>query len=184
MEAKIASKIPAEPGWQYEPKWDGFRCIALRDGQTVELQSKAGQSLTRYFPEIVSALSAVEPRHFVLDGEIIVPLDGRLSFDDLLQRIHPAASRIKKLSETHPAEMVVFDLLADEKGASVFEKPLAERRPLLEAFYDRYLRGSDKIVLSRVSHDEKAARKWLNEMRGQLDGIIATSRTDPANEPY
>jgi ATP-dependent DNA ligase len=179
MEAKIASKIPAEPGWQYEPKWDGFRCIALRDGQTVELQSKAGQSLTRYFPEIVSALSAVEPRHFVLDGEIIVPLDGRLSFDDLLQRIHPAASRIKKLSETHPAEMVVFDLLADEKGASVFEKPLAERRPLLEAFYDRYLRGSDKIVLSRVSHDEKAARKWLNEMRGQLDGIIAKKLDEP-----
>jgi ATP-dependent DNA ligase len=179
MEAKIAAEIPAEPGWQYEPKWDGFRCIALRDGQSVELQSKAGQPLTRYFPEVVAALKAVEPRRFVLDGELIVPLNGRLSFDDLLQRIHPAASRVKKLSETHPAEMVVFDLLADEKGAPVFERPLMERRPLLEAFYNKYLRGNEKIVLSQVSQDEKAARNWLKEMRGQLDGIVAKKLDEP-----
>src|SRR6185312_5742740 len=136
-------------------------------------------SLTRYFPEIVAALSAVEPRRFVLDGELIVPLDGRLSFDDLLQRIHPAASRVKKLSETHPAEMVVFDLLADENGTPVFEKSLAERRPLLEAFYEQYLRGNGRIVLSQVSQDEKTARNWLKEMRGQLDGIVAKKLAEP-----
>src|SRR5438105_15113089 len=97
MEAQLVDAIPEVGDWQYEPKWDGFRCLAFRDGDHVELQSKAGQPLARYFPEIVAAVAALKPKKFVLDGEIVVPVGDELSFDDLLQRIHPAASRIKKL---------------------------------------------------------------------------------------
>src|SRR5688572_25736638 len=95
MEALSVEDIPVGPEWQYEPKWDGFRCLAFRDGASVELQSKSGQSLTRYFPEMVEALRGVKSAAFVLDGEIVIPSDGALSFDALLQRIHPAASRVK-----------------------------------------------------------------------------------------
>jgi ATP-dependent DNA ligase len=93
MEAKPASKLPAGPEWQYEPKWDGFRCLAFRDGKRVDLQSKAGKPLTRYFPELATALAALPATQFVLDGEIVIQQDGGLSFDQLLMRIHPAASR-------------------------------------------------------------------------------------------
>src|SRR6185312_14260458 len=105
--------------WQYEPKWDGFRCIVFRNGDSVELQSKAGKPLTRYFPEIVAGTRDLQPVRFVLDGEIIIPREGKLSFDDLLQRIHPAASRIAKLAAETPAMLVVFDLLVDETGQSL-----------------------------------------------------------------
>src|SRR5690349_23869581 len=111
MEAQLVDAIPEGDGWQYEPKWDGFRCLAFRDGEKVELQSKAGQPLGRYFPEIVEAVRALKPKKFVLDGEIVVPIDGELDFDQLLQRIHPAASRIARLSKEHPALYIVFDLL-------------------------------------------------------------------------
>ena len=97
MEARLVEELPQGPEWAYEPKWDGFRCLAFREGKSVELQSKSGQSLTRYFPELAEALRSVPARRFVLDGEIVVPVNGRLSFDDLLQRIHPAASRVQKL---------------------------------------------------------------------------------------
>ncbi len=107
MEALTASKIPEGPQWQYEPKWDGFRCLAFRDGDEVELQSKSGQPLARYFPELVSALHELRVKRFVLDGEIVISIDGKLSFDDLLQRIHPAASRIQKLSQQTPATLIV-----------------------------------------------------------------------------
>src|SRR5215213_5736001 len=96
MEAQLVEEIPEGDDWQYEPKWDGFRCLAFRDGDKVELQSKAGQPLARYFPEIVTAIKELKPGKFVLDGEIVVPIDGVLSFDELLQRIHPAESRIRK----------------------------------------------------------------------------------------
>ena len=104
--------------WQYEPKWDGFRCLAFRDGEEVELQSKAGHPLTRYFPELVAALKCLKANQFVLDGEIIIPVDGEPSFDELLQRIHPAASRVKLLAEEYPCLFVVFDLLVNEKGTA------------------------------------------------------------------
>src|SRR6267154_2670826 len=93
MEALPASELPAGAEWQYEPKWDGFRCVAFREGQTVELQSKAGQTLTRYFPELVAALLKLKVQKFVLDGEIILLIDGKLSFDDLLQRITPGCEQ-------------------------------------------------------------------------------------------
>ncbi len=179
MEAKIAAGIPAGPEWEYEPKWDGFRCLAFRDGDNVELQSKSGQPLERYFPELVAALLAVKAQAFVLDGEIIVPVDGRLSFDELLQRIHPAASRVKMLSEKHPAQLIVFDLLADDKGSSLIELPLEKRRKALEAFSRKYLAKNKSIELSLSTRDIAVAKNWLRTMRGQLDGIVAKRLDQP-----
>ena len=180
MEAKSVEEIPAGPGWQYEPKWDGFRCVAFREGNTVELQSKAGQSLTRYFPEVVAALLSAKAEKFVLDGEIIVLIDGRLSFDSLLQRVHPAASRVAKLSKETPAQYAVFDLIVDANGRSVVGDTLEQRRGELEAFAAKYLHGNPLFVLSPATADVKTARQWLKTMRGQLDGLIAK----PLNEPY
>jgi len=171
MEAQLVEAIPDGAGWQYEPKWDGFRCLAFRDGDHVELQSKAGQPLARYFPEVVEAVKALKPQRFVLDGEIVVPIAGELSFDELLQRIHPAASRIKKLSTEHPALLVVFDLLVDERGRALIEHPLVERRAALEAFASKYLTGS--IRLSPATDEIKVARKWFQSAGANLDGVIA-----------
>src|SRR5688572_28895216 len=136
-EAESEGKIPTGDGWLYEPKWDGFRCLAFRKGDQVLLQSKAGQPLGRYFPELVEALGKLPVKTFVLDGEIVIPLRGKdqgsLSFDDLLQRIHPAESRIRKLAKETPASLYVFDLLVDGRGKSLVELPLEERRERLEA---------------------------------------------------
>jgi ATP-dependent DNA ligase len=173
MEAKIGAEIPVGAEWEYEPKWDGFRCIAFRSGGEVELQSKGEQSLTRYFPELAAALLAVEAQTFVLDGEIIVAANGRLSFDDLLQRIHPAASRVQTLSRKTPAQFVAFDLLVDARGAALTDLPLEKRRKLLEAFHSKFLNGNPSIELSVATRDLTVAKGWLKSMRGQLDGIVA-----------
>jgi ATP-dependent DNA ligase len=173
MEARLVDEIPTDPGWQYEPKWDGFRCLAFRDGDTIELQSKSGQPLARYFPEVVEHLRALPARSFVLDGEIVVPVEGRLSFDDLLQRIHPAASRIERLSRERPAVLIVFDLLVDESGRSLVAQPLRERRQRLEAFAGTQLAGRDDVRLSPATHDAGQARAWLDTAGAMLDGIVA-----------
>jgi len=125
MEARIVDELPIGPQWQYELKWDGFRCLAFRDEAVVDLRSKSGQPLGRYFPELVSALAALRPRRFVMDSEIVVPTERGLSFDALLQRIHPAQSRIDKLSGETPAAMIVFDLLVDVRGNDLSNKPLS-----------------------------------------------------------
>jgi ATP-dependent DNA ligase len=173
MEAKNVADIPTGPEWQYEPKWDGFRCIAFRDGATVELQSKAGQSLTRYFPELVEALLNVKAQKFVLDGEIIVLVRGKLSFDDLLQRIHPAASRVTRLSQEHPGQFVFFDQLVNDQGRSLVDQPFAPRRAALESFVAKYMAGNPVFALSPATHTIPVARRWLKTMRGQLDGLVA-----------
>ncbi len=173
MEALLVDALPTGPGWQYEPKWDGFRCLVFRNGRSVELQSKSGQSLTRYFPEVVDAVRSVRARAFVLDGEIVIPLDGQLSFDDLLQRIHPAESRVKKLSAERPALLVVFDLLADTRGRALVDRPLRERRRLLEAFATKELAGVKGFRLSPATTDAKAARAWLAMTGGTFDGVVA-----------
>jgi ATP-dependent DNA ligase len=173
MEAQVVDEIPAGPGWQYEPKWDGFRCLAFRDRDRVELQSKNGRSLTRYFPEVAAYLRALPAPSFVLDGEIVIPVDGRLSFDDLLQRIHPAASRVGRLARERPAVLIVFDLLVDASGGSLIARPLRERRQRLEAFADRVLRGRDDVRLSPATQDAAQARAWLGMAGTTLDGIVA-----------
>jgi ATP-dependent DNA ligase len=176
MEAQPASELPGGPEWQYEPKWDGFRCLAFRDGAHVELESKSGKPLTRYFPEIVEAAKALAPKKFVLDGEIVIPVDGGLSFDDLLMRIHPAASRVLKLSHTTPAVLIVFDVLVDDTGKLLVNKNLKERRIQLEKFSGKYLNEDGMIRLSPYTTKLETARKWFHMGVG-LDGIIA-KRTD------
>ncbi len=172
MEALPASELPAGENWHYEPKWDGFRCLAFRDGKNVNLESKSGKPLTRYFPELVAALLQVKARQFVLDGEIVIPVNGNLSFDDLLMRIHPAESRIRKLSQATPASFIVFDLLVDERGKKLTGHALRERRGALEKFAKQFLKNDFAIQLSPMTRDIKLARKWFHMGVG-LDGIVA-----------
>ena len=178
MEAEPATALPAGPEWQYEPKWDGFRCIAFRDGARVDLQSKSGKPLTRYFPELAAALLALKPKQFVLDGEIVIPVDGHLSFDELLMRIHPAASRVLKLSQEHPSVFIVFDLLVNEKGKSLVKMPLEKRREKLERLAKSYFDENPSINLSPLTDDLSVARKWFHMGVG-LDGIVAKRKDLP-----
>jgi ATP-dependent DNA ligase len=171
MEALTAASIPAGAEWQYEPKWDGFRCLAFRDGDEIELRSKSNQTLGRYFPEVVAALRALTASHFVLDGEICIQREGELSFDDLLQRIHPAESRIRKLSVETPAIFYCFDLLVNERGKLLATEPLEQRRTALEKFGAHYFAGG--IQLSPVTKDLSAAKRWLRTGGGPLDGVVA-----------
>jgi ATP-dependent DNA ligase len=173
MEADTAREIPSGPEWEYEPKWDGFRCLAFRDGANVHIMSKSGQPLLRYFPEIKAALLSLPAKRFVLDGELIVTHERTLNFDALLQRIHPAESRIKKLSEETPATLMVFDLLVNERGVDLTTHPLDERRSELERFAKTYLEGQDRIRLSPRTRDFDVAKSWFKRMAGPLDGVIA-----------
>jgi ATP-dependent DNA ligase len=179
MEAVSVDKIPEGENWQYEPKWDGFRCLAFRDGARLKLQSKAGQPLERYFPDVVEQLLALAPKKFVLDGEIVVPMDGDLSFDDLLMRIHPAASRIRKLSEETPASFIAFDLLVTERGTSLTKQPLAERRKKLELFAARHFKSAPRVKLSPATTRIAVVKRWFDNVGGGLDGIIAKQLDQP-----
>ena len=179
MEALSVDEVPRGKNWQYEPKWDGFRCLIFRDDRKVELQSKSGQSLTRYFPELVASVASLKAKSFVLDSEIVVPQGQRFSFDDLLQRIHPAESRVKRLAAETPAMLIVFDLLAGEDGKTLTKLPLADRRKLLERFARKYLRGHKTVRLSPVTTKIADARKWLKQVGANLDGIIAKRRDMP-----
>jgi ATP-dependent DNA ligase len=132
MEAKLASELPTSGQWQYEPKWDGFRCMVFRRNAEIQLQAKSGKSLTRYFPEIVAAFAPLAPKHFVIDGELLIPAGKTLSFDALQMRLHPAQSRIDRLALETPALFMAFDLLVDEAGADFRDAPLTERRRALE----------------------------------------------------
>jgi ATP-dependent DNA ligase len=176
MEALSVDQIPVGKDWQYEPKWDGFRALAFRDGARVELQSKSGRSMTRYFPELVAALRALDAKKFVLDGEIVVPDDGAFSFDALLQRIHPAASRVRKLAVETPALLLVFDLLVDAAGRAQTDEPLSERRRALQGFFEKYCRHSPSLRLSPATTRLAEAKGWLKRVGATLDGVVAKRR--------
>lgn len=173
MEALPVSEIPEGAGWQYEPKWDGFRCLVFRDGDRIQLQSRSGQPLARYFPEVVAAVAATRAPRFVLDGEIVIPAGEGLSFDDLLQRIHPAASRVQALARDKPARYVAFDLLVDECGRPLLDEPLPGRRAKLEEFFARHLAANGTFHLSPAAGGVAVARSWLEAAGGALDGVIA-----------
>jgi ATP-dependent DNA ligase len=182
-EAKSVDQIPKCDGWLYEPKWDGFRCLAFRQGSNIQLQSKAGQPLHRYFPEMVDALSQLPQQQFVLDGEIVIYEGDRLSFDNLLMRIHPAASRIRKLSVETPATYMCFDLLVDEDGELLNQQPLESRREHLAKFFKQLPRKADADVrLSPASRDYEQANQWMHELgKLGLDGIVAKRLDEPYN---
>jgi ATP-dependent DNA ligase len=173
MEAQLISGLPEGSGWQFEPKWDGFRCLAFRDQDDAYLQSKAGQALGRYFPEILDSILNLRSRTFVLDGELVVPVEAVLSFDALLMRIHPAQSRVRKLAAETPARLIVFDLLIDEEGRSLLDAPLSERRAALESFTREYIGDRVSILLSPATLDRESARRWLKGSGGSLDGVMA-----------
>jgi len=172
MEARAVEQIPIGDGWQYEPKWDGFRCLAFRDRDTIYLQSKNGQPLARYFPDVVANIAKLPQQQFVLDGEVVIPVGGALSFDELQLRLHPAASRVQKLAAAHPAVYIVFDLLAEDKK-SYLKLPLSERRELLEKFARSDLRHAKDIRLSPATNDYDVAADWFAKTGRDLDGIIA-----------
>jgi ATP-dependent DNA ligase len=170
MEMKSVAEIPDGAHWQYEPKWDGFRCLAFRNGDDIALQSKSGQPLGRYFPEIIEALRALPMRQFVLDGELVVALDGAFSFDALQQRIHPAASRVAMLASRTPAWFLIFDLLS-EGGDDFVERPLTERRRRLEAMANAFDR--ETLRLSPATRRRRVVDEWFARVGGALDGVIA-----------
>lgn len=177
MLAKAATKLPTAAGMFYEPKWDGFRCIVFRDGDEVELGSRNERPLTRYFPEVVAAVKAALPERCVVDGEIIVPRGDRLHFEALLQRIHPAESRITLLAEQTPASFVAFDLLAvgDE---SLVETPFAQRQARLREVVGQ---GTESVHVTAITQDAATAERWFAEFEGAgLDGVVAK----PADLPY
>ncbi|MGJ4913824.1 ATP-dependent DNA ligase [Bradyrhizobium oligotrophicum] len=172
MEARSVDSIPRGEDWQYEPKWDGFRCLLAREGAQVTMQSKAGEDLARYFPEVVAAARQLKATSFILDGELVVPQVKSFSFDALLQRIHPAASRVKRLSVETPALFLAFDLLASGKKHLVTHT-LHERRPALEAFAEANFAGHPTFRLSPATTRFATAQNWLAHSGGGSDGVIA-----------
>ena len=174
MEAKLVDALPTDLGWQFEPKWDGFRCLIFKAGDEIELQSKSGKPLARYFPEIVIALRALQADTIVLDGELIIPVGDHLSFDALQMRLHPAESRIRRLSRETPALLMLFDCLVGEAGESLLDRPLSDRRRALEQLYAR--EAAPAFRLSPYTHDPDLARQWLDQAGGALDGVVAKRR--------
>jgi ATP-dependent DNA ligase len=178
MEAKLVDALPDDPGWQFEPKWDGFRCLAFRAGDEVDLRAKSGKPLARYFPEVVDFLRALTPERFVIDGELAIPVGDTLSFDALQMRLHPAESRIRKLSGETPAILILFDMLMTPDGRTLVEAPLEERRAALEAFFAG-AGATESLRLSPYTRDRKEAQKWLAKAGGALDGVIAKRADGP-----
>lgn len=172
MEAKLVELVPEDPGWWFEPKWDGFRCLAFRAGDEIELRAKSGKPLGRYFPDMVAALKALPVDRFVLDGELTIEVEGELSFEALQMRLHPAASRVAKLAAEHPAAFVLFDCLLGERGGALLGAPLTDRRRELERLYAR-IGGSTAVRLSPTTEDRDAACDWLTSVGTALDGVMA-----------
>lgn len=170
MEALLAADLPDGKAWQFEPKWDGFRCLAERRGEEVTLTSKSGKPLGRYFPDVVELLEGLSERQFLLDGELIIPVADALSFDALQLRLHPAESRVRKLVAEHQAELILFDALELE-GRDLTSEPLEARRKALERFFAR--NPAPRLHLSPMTRDRKTAVAWLQRSGGALDGVIA-----------
>lgn len=181
MEAKSVDALPTGENWQFEPKWDGFRCLVFKKGNDVDLRAKSGKSLSRYFPEMIEAIRSAEAVSFVLDGELTVPQGDTLSFGALQDRVHPAESRVQKLSRETPALLILFDCLATAKTGSLMTASLAERRVILERMMTAFGQAT-RTRLSPVTRDRATAQRWLDDTHGALDGVVA-KRTDTAYAP-
>ena len=177
MEAQLVEELPEEPGWQFEPKWDGFRCLAFRAGNEVELRAKSGKPLARYFPEMSAALRGFQVSRFVLDGELAIPVGETFSFEALQMRLHPAESRIKKARCRNSGRLDLFDLLAAPDGESLLQTPLIQRRSALDAFFQS-IRREYPVRLSPYTRNIVEARGWLDASCGALDGVIAKRLED------
>jgi ATP-dependent DNA ligase len=175
MEAEQVDEIPVGNSWQYEPKWDGFRCLVFRRDKDVFLQSKAGQPLGRYFPEIVTAVQSLRPKWWIIDGELAVPRGPSFSFDQLLQRIHPADSRVAKLAQETPAIYIAFDLLMTGKKNILRDRPLSERRLQLEEFSTNF-KAANPFHLSPVTLKIQQVQVWLKSTGNNLDGVVCKQR--------
>jgi ATP-dependent DNA ligase len=172
MEAKPAAALPEGGGWLYEPKWDGFRCLVFKDGNKVDMRSKRGTRLDRYFPELAEGFRQLRPKTFALDGEVVIVENGGLSFEKLQLRLHPAESRIKRLAQEIPATFMAFDCLADPKGKDLRSLPLERRRKQLESFVGEW--GNDRLLLlSPATREIETARGWLDLVGNGMDGVVA-----------
>jgi ATP-dependent DNA ligase len=178
MEARLVRELPPGPGWQFEPKWDGFRCLAFRDGDRIELKAKSGKSLARFFPEVVAMLQKLPAQKFIIDGELTVPMGEELSFDALQMHLHPAESRIRKLSRETPARFVLFDCLYTPTDKNLVEQPLTVRRDALERFFAS-LDAPRALVLTPYTRDRNEAERWLARAGGSLDGVVAKRADGP-----
>lgn len=179
MEARTEAELPGGGGWQYEPKWDGFRCLAFKSGDEVDLRAKSGKPLGRFFPEVVALLRELDAAQFVVDGELVIDVDGRLSFDALQMRLHPAASRVRKLAKETPAKLILFDMLVGTDGAVLTGEPLIARRAALEAFAAGNA-VAGKLELSPFTPDRHEAGRWLTSWQvGATDGVVAKQRHGP-----
>jgi ATP-dependent DNA ligase len=178
MEAKLVDALPRDDGWEFEPKWDGFRCLAFKDGDEVALQAKSGKKLTRYFPEIVEAVRIAPFQRLVIDGELAIPVGESISFDSLQLRLHPAESRIRKLAKETPAIFILFDCLLTPRNRSLLDAPLSERRAELESIFAK-LQHEEHFRLSPYTRDVSEAKKWLNRSGGELDGVVAKRLDGP-----
>ena len=172
MEAKAVPALPTDAGWRFEPKWDGFRCLAFKAGSEVDLRAKSGKALGRYFPEMVAALADAAADGFVLDGELVIPRAGQLSFGALQDRVHPAESRIRRLSSETPALMVLFDCLATRADGLLLDAPLIDRRAALERVAAQ-IGPAHRVRLTPWTGDAGQALRWLADPRGALDGVVA-----------
>lgn len=178
MEAKLVEDLPTGPGWRFEPKWDGFRCLAFKTDGEVELVSKSGKPLTRYFPEVVDALGRFRPEQFVVDGELTVSLGGHMSFDALQMRLHPAESRIRRLAGETPAQLVLFDCLAAGDGRSLIGAPLRDRREALVALAADF-GATTTVRLSPGTENRAEACAWLEQVGAAIDGVVAKRLDEP-----
>jgi ATP-dependent DNA ligase len=178
MEALLVEALPDGPGWQFEPKWDGFRCLAVKADDQVELFAKSGKPLGRYFPEMVEIVRRLPAKRLVLDGELAIPVGDTLSFEALQMRLHPAESRVRKLAAETPSVLILFDILASPGDPSLIAKPLTERRAALEAFHAT-LPDKPSLRLSPMTREREDAERWLQESGGALDGVIAKRLDEP-----
>lgn len=172
MEAKLVTELPKEAGWQFEPKWDGFRCLAFRAGGDAEIKAKSGKSLSRFFPEVLENLRAVSAKTFVLDGELVIPVDGALSFDALQMRLHPAESRIVRLSNETPAIFNAFDCLLRKARQSLLLELFEARRAELEALFEGIGKKAG-LTITPFARDKRKAERWLNDPQVSVDGVVA-----------
>ncbi|HEX4199214.1 MAG TPA: ATP-dependent DNA ligase [Caulobacteraceae bacterium] len=176
MEARSEPALPPGAGWWFEPKWDGFRCLALRDGDEVRLQAKSGKPLGRYFPEVAEFLRRVQAGPFIVDGELLIQADGRFSFEALQLRLHPAESRIRRLAAETPASFTLFDMLLSPTRGDLRALPLSERRQALETFARAFAAGGP-LSITPGTADRSLAQAWLDE--GRIEGVVAKRLDGP-----